>query len=169
MSEHLPFRAFVGLGSNLGDRSGYLSLARQELEKHPLIAIKKASSIYESEPVGYLEQDWFLNQVLEIATGLQPFELLAVMQEIENCLGRERKIRWGPRVIDLDLLLFEDLVVSTPELTIPHPRMYERSFVLIPLCEIAPDFLHPDGVVTREHLQRHLEKRGGERIRLYQG
>jgi 2-amino-4-hydroxy-6-hydroxymethyldihydropteridine diphosphokinase len=169
MREHLPYRAFVGLGSNLGDRVGYLSLARQGLEEHPLIVIKRASSIYESEPVGYLEQDWFLNQVVEIATGLQPSELLAVMQGIENRLGRERKIRWGPRVIDLDLLLFEDLVISTPELTVPHPRMYERSFVLIPLCEIAPDLLHPDGMNTRTHLQRHLETRGGERIRLYQG
>ncbi|NPV28703.1 MAG: 2-amino-4-hydroxy-6-hydroxymethyldihydropteridine diphosphokinase [Firmicutes bacterium] len=162
-------RAYVGLGSNLGDRAANLGRARQELDSHPQIRITRTSSLYESEPVGFLDQGWFLNQVVEIETDLDPFALLRVLQGIENTLGRKREIRWGPRVIDLDLLLFDNRTLATPELVLPHPRMYERNFVLVPLHEIAPDLLHPDGRSTREHLREFHEKAPGEKIRLFQG
>ncbi len=156
-------RAYLGLGSNLGDRGAYLKMALQALDSHPRIQITRTSSVYESEPVGFLDQEWFLNQVVEIETSLSPHALLHVLQEIENRLGREREIRWGPRVIDLDLLLFENRLLSNSELTVPHPRMYERNFVLVPLNEIAPNFLHPDGRSTQEHLREHLKKRRGKK------
>ncbi|MDH7576685.1 MAG: 2-amino-4-hydroxy-6-hydroxymethyldihydropteridine diphosphokinase [Bacillota bacterium] len=162
-------RVYLGLGSNLGDRVANLRLARRELGSHPQIRINRASSIYESEPVGFLDQGWFLNQVVEIETSLDPDDLLHVLQEIENRLGRKREIRWGPRLIDLDILLFENCSLTGPGLTVPHPRMYERNFVLVPLNEIAPDLLHPDGRSTREHLEEHLKKAPGEKIRLLHG
>ena len=178
-------RAFIGLGSNMGDRVAYLEAARRMLAEHAGVDLSKASSLYETEPVGYTDQDWFLNQVVEVATGLDPWKLLRVLQGIEQDLGRQRLIRWGPRVIDLDILLYGDAVVSGPkyamrwswrpvprliwvsgpELTVPHPRLYERSFVLAPLAEIAPDHVHPDGKTTLEHLQA---LGAGQKIRLFQ-
>ncbi|MGD0152924.1 MAG: 2-amino-4-hydroxy-6-hydroxymethyldihydropteridine diphosphokinase [Thermacetogeniaceae bacterium] len=157
-------RAYIGLGSNLGDRAVYLAAARQSLAGTPGILIARTSSLYETEPVGYTDQGWFLNQVAEIATSLAPYELLQVLQGIEQDLGRRRLIRWGPRVIDLDLLLYGDAMLTDPDLTVPHPRIYERSFVLAPLCEIAPDYVHPDGQTTREHLQ---VLGMGQKIRLF--
>lgn len=164
--ESFNFQAFIGLGSNLGDRSIYLQQALAEIETHSLVKLTKVSSVYESEPVGYLDQGWFLNQVAEVATGLEPEDLLNVLQEIENRLGRKRLIRWGPRVIDLDLLLYEKRIINSPRLIVPHPRIYERGFVLWPLCEIAPDFVHPDGKKTCEHFEAYLKK-GSERVFLY--
>lgn len=162
-------KAFLGLGSNLGDRQSYLDAACRELAAHPLIRIMQASSLYETEPAGYREQGWFLNQVVQVETALDPEGLLSVTQGIENKLGRKRLIRWGPRVIDLDILLYGNSVVNTPDLIIPHPRMYERQFVLAPLREITPDILHPDGSSTREHLEA-LRRRGDlEKIRLFRG
>jgi 2-amino-4-hydroxy-6-hydroxymethyldihydropteridine diphosphokinase len=180
-----PIQAFIGLGSNLGDRVAYLEAARRMLADHPSVELSKASSLYETEPVGYADQGWFLNQVVEVATWLDPHALLRVLQGIERELGRQRLIRWGPRVIDLDMLLYGDAVVSVPkctmrwswrpvprliwvsgqELTVPHPRLYERSFVLAPLAEIAPDHVHPDGKTTLEHLQA---LGAGQKIRLFQ-
>jgi 2-amino-4-hydroxy-6-hydroxymethyldihydropteridine diphosphokinase len=161
--------AFLGLGSNLGEREYYLAEARRQLAAHPLIEIIRSSSRYETEPVGYLDQGLFLNQVLEIATALRPRELLLVTQGIENGLGRKRLIHWGPRVIDLDILLYGDSVLDTPELTLPHPRMYERRFVLAPLGEIAAEFVHPDGMTTREHLDALRQRGNTEKIRLFRG
>jgi 2-amino-4-hydroxy-6-hydroxymethyldihydropteridine diphosphokinase len=152
----LSVQAFIGLGSNMGDRAAHLGAARCALAGSEGIDITGASSIYETEPVGYTEQGWFLNQVVGIATGLDPFDLLRVLLEIEQKLGRQRSIRWGPRVIDLDLLLYGDAVLNSPELTVPHPRLYERGFVLAPLSEIAPQHVHPDGRTTLEHLQKFL-------------
>lgn len=162
--EPRPVRAFVGLGANIGDREACLAEARRSLDDRPGIALAAVSSLYETEPVGYMDQPWFLNQVVEVVTGLDPHGLLRVLQEIEQGLGRQRLIRWGPRVIDLDLLLFGDEVLTGPVLTVPHPRIYERSFVLAPLGEIAPDHVHPDGRTTLEHLQA---LGAGQKIRLY--
>ena len=148
-----PIQAFIGLGSNMGDRSAYLEAARRALAGCEDIDLTGASSIYETEPVGYAEQGRFLNQVVDVATCLDPWDLLRVLQGIEQKLGRQRLIRWGPRVIDLDLLLYGDAVLTSPELTVPHPRRYERGFVLAPLGEIAPHHIHPDGKTTLEHLQ----------------
>jgi 2-amino-4-hydroxy-6-hydroxymethyldihydropteridine diphosphokinase len=159
-----PVRAFIGLGSNMGDRAAYLSEARRALDDRPCIALTAVSSLYETEPVGYTDQGWFLNQVVEVVTGLDAYGLLQVLQEIEQDLGRQRLTRWGPRVIDLDLLLFGDEVLTDPVLTVPHPCIYERSFVLMPLNEIAPEHVHPDGRTTLEHLQA---LGAGQKIRLY--
>lgn len=134
---------FIALGSNLGDREAYLEQAVEELRAVDSIALVKESSIIETDPVGGPPQDRFLNQVVEIETTLSPDTLLAEMQRVERTLGRIRREKWGPRTIDLDILLYGNKVVCRPGLQIPHPRMHERTFVLKPLCEIAPDVLHP--------------------------
>ena len=137
--------AYVALGSNLGDREAYLWQALGLLAAHPSLQVQKVSSFYETEPVGYLDQGMFLNAVAQLETDRTPQELLKILQAIENRLGRQRGIRWGPRTIDLDLLLYGNQTIEEPELIIPHPRMLERDFVLVPLAEIAPDLLLPDG------------------------
>jgi 2-amino-4-hydroxy-6-hydroxymethyldihydropteridine diphosphokinase len=159
--------SFLGLGSNLGDRQAYFDAACRELSAHQSVQIIQSSSLYESEPVGYLDQGWFLNQVVEIETTLEPEELLHFTQDIENKLGRKRLIHWGPRVIDIDILLYGDRIIKTPHLTVPHPRMYERCFVLMPLREIAADLIHPDGISTQEHLEMLQQKGDTEKIRLF--
>ncbi len=128
--------AFLSLGSNLGDRLRNLKKAVTLLSSHPDIRILCVSSIYETDPVGPVKQDDFLNLVCRIETELSPLELLHYLQTIEQILHRERTIRLGPRTIDLDILTYDDLVMLTDELTIPHPRMNERAFVQIPLREI---------------------------------
>jgi 2-amino-4-hydroxy-6-hydroxymethyldihydropteridine diphosphokinase len=125
---------YLGLGSNLGDRAANLAAARERLAP-----IKRASSIYETEPREMPNQPWFLNQVIEIETDLFPKQLLARTQKIERDLGRKRTVDKGPRTIDIDILLFGESVIHTAELEIPHPRLAERRFVLEPLAEIAPD------------------------------
>jgi 2-amino-4-hydroxy-6-hydroxymethyldihydropteridine diphosphokinase len=133
--------AFLGLGSNLGDRADTLRSALQALEMQSGLWVIQVSSLYESAPVGIVEQPEFLNLVTRIATTLDPHLLLTRCLEIEARLGRVRRERWGPRVIDIDLLLHGDLACDEPALTVPHPRMTERSFVVVPLAEIAPDRL----------------------------
>jgi 2-amino-4-hydroxy-6-hydroxymethyldihydropteridine diphosphokinase len=160
-------KAFLGMGSNLGDRQEYLDDACRELSAHQSVKVIQSSSLYETEPVGYLAQGWFLNQVVEIETTLAPDELLRFTQDIENKLGRKRLIHWGPRVIDLDILLYGNRIINTPSLTVPHPRMYERCFVLMPLREIAPDLIHPDGISTQQHLDMLQHKGDPEKIRLF--
>ncbi|KYD27350.1 2-amino-4-hydroxy-6-hydroxymethyldihydropteridine diphosphokinase [Geobacillus sp. FSL W8-0032] len=128
--------AYIALGSNLGDRLSYLRSAIEALNDHKEIAVTSSSSIYETDPVGYVQQGKFLNMVIEVATTLSPFALLDVTQEIEQKLGRKREVRWGPRTLDLDILLYNHENIETEQLTIPHPRMMERAFVLIPLLEV---------------------------------
>lgn len=132
---------YLGLGSNLGDREINLCRAIEKLRDK--VRILRVSSIYETEPVGYPEQPWFLNAVCAIETNLTPHALLDFVKAIEKDLGRTGGVRWGPRVIDLDILLYNNLVFSDDRLTIPHPRLHERRFVLIPLAEIAPNLVHP--------------------------
>ncbi len=131
-------RAYLGLGSNLGDRLANLSTAVELLKAHPEVRIIRASSLYETAPVGYLDQPWFLNAVVECQTTLDPRELLEVCLEVERTMGRVRRIKWGPRNIDIDLLLYEDQTLSEDGLEVPHPRMTERLFVLLPLEELYP-------------------------------
>jgi 2-amino-4-hydroxy-6-hydroxymethyldihydropteridine diphosphokinase len=128
--------AYVALGSNIGNRETYLQQAIDALNHYPGIEVMACSSIYETEPVGYLEQAPFLNMVIALVTRLPAQQLLKVMLEIEQQLGRTRDVRWGPRTIDLDMLLYGREQMESPELIIPHPRMYERAFVLIPLAEV---------------------------------
>lgn len=127
---------YLSLGSNIGDRAEYLHKAVQLLDSHEEIIVQNISSIYETKPVGYTDQDYFLNIVLRISTSLSPHILLAYTQHIENQLGRMRKIHWGPRTIDLDILLYNNENIEAESLVIPHPRMNERAFVLAPLYEI---------------------------------
>jgi 2-amino-4-hydroxy-6-hydroxymethyldihydropteridine diphosphokinase len=137
-------RAFVGLGSNLGDRELNLRRALERLEE---LGPVRASSFRETDPVGVTDQPKFLNGAAELATDLQPRELLERLLEIERELGRDRATerRWGPRVIDLDLLLFGEEAIDEPGLTVPHPHLTDRRFVLEPLHELAPELRLPDG------------------------
>ncbi|MCM3612670.1 2-amino-4-hydroxy-6-hydroxymethyldihydropteridine diphosphokinase [Planococcus sp. MERTA32b] len=138
-------KSYLSLGSNMGDRVGMLRQAVRLLKEHPAIEIMNISSLYETDPVGFTEQDAFMNMVVYLQTDLTAFELLEVCQEIERTLDRKREIRWGPRTIDLDILLYNQDRIETENLVVPHPRMYERAFVLVPLLEIDPeqDFIEP--------------------------
>jgi len=137
-------RAFLGLGSNLGDRAYYLEAAILALAG-PTIKILATSQIYETEPWGVMDQPLYWNQVIEVETTLEPLDMLYVCQEIEHRLGRERKLHWGPRTIDIDLLLYDNRVSETEELMLPHPYLEERAFVIAPLREIAPKLVLPSG------------------------
>jgi len=147
--------AYVGLGSNLGDRRANLRAALRLLSRHGRVSIAAVSGFYETEPVGGPPQPDFLNAVAALETNLTPPALLRVLQGVESRLGRRRTVRWGPRSIDLDLLLYEERVVEAPGLSVPHPRMHERLFVLEPLCEIAPGAIHP---VLRKTVAELLEE-----------
>jgi 2-amino-4-hydroxy-6-hydroxymethyldihydropteridine diphosphokinase len=131
--------AFLGLGSNLGNREQSLEDAIVAINETIGIHVIQRSSIYETEPVGVTTQPMFLNLVLKIETNLDPQMLLSVVKQIETRLGRQPRYRWGPREIDIDILLYDELEVNEPNLRIPHPRMWEREFVLNPLREIAPE------------------------------
>jgi len=137
-------KAFLSLGSNLGDRKATLLAALDALDRGGARIIRR-SSFYETAPVGKIDQPRFLNLVVEVATDLTPADLLALCQSVERDLGRVRKERWGPRTVDIDILLYDRLAIQTPSLTIPHPEMTRRRFVLVPLLEIAPDASLPDG------------------------
>jgi 2-amino-4-hydroxy-6-hydroxymethyldihydropteridine diphosphokinase len=132
------YRAFLGLGSNLGDRAGNLKSAIRLLDNENEIKVTKISSVYETEPIGNMEQSSFYNCVIEIETDLKPIELLKAGNQVEAELKRERSIRWGPRTIDIDILLYGNLAIKESELQIPHPRICERAFVLVPLLELSP-------------------------------
>lgn len=134
--EHI---VYMSLGTNMGDRLQYLHDATRLLQEHHSIEMEDISSIYETEPVGYTDQANFLNLVIKVSTTLEPCKLLDVTQSIELQLGRKRDIRWGPRTIDIDILLYDNKNMETERLIIPHPRMYERDFVLVPLQEIGVD------------------------------
>lgn len=131
--------AYIALGSNIEPKVEYLERANLLLGTNDAIEVTKASSIYQTDPVGYTDQDVFLNQVVQIKTTLTPQELLKAIQNVEQELGRKRDIRWGPRTIDLDILLYNHDNIESENLVIPHPRMTERAFVLVPLNELAGD------------------------------
>jgi 2-amino-4-hydroxy-6-hydroxymethyldihydropteridine diphosphokinase len=133
---------FLSLGSNLGNRRANLGRALAELKK-ARVKVLRSSSLYRTQPVGYAAQPWFFNQVVEVSTALEPADLLALIKTVEGDLGRRPARRNRPRTIDIDILIAEDRVVATRGLTIPHPRMAERNFVLVPLLEIAPTAVHP--------------------------
>lgn len=132
-------RAYLSLGSNQGDRLEYLRRAVALLNATGKVREIRASSVYETAPVGYTEQAPFLNMILECRTKLTPLELLHVCQAIEAECGRYRSVRWGPRTLDIDIVSIDATVQSTPELTLPHPRAHERAFVLVPLLELDPN------------------------------
>ncbi len=134
---------YIALGSNLGDRVSHLREAADQLGALPRTEIAARSAVYETEPIGPVEQGPFLNAAVKLTSELEPLALLHHLQVIEREAGRLREGRWGPRTLDLDLLLYDDRIVSTNELILPHPRLHERRFVLQPLCDIAPNVIHP--------------------------
>ncbi len=142
--------AFIGLGSNLGDRRANLEQAVNKLMES--IRVIGLSSIYETDPVGRSEQPPFLNAVIKVETDLPAEALLGLLFSVEKDLGRQRTLRWGPRTLDLDLLVYDDVVLDRPELTLPHPEMTNRAFVLVPLAEIEPNLRLPGGQTVAEHL-----------------
>jgi len=133
---------YIGIGSNLGDREGNCLKAVEELQRMG-VRVTRVSSRYETEPWGIKEQPRFINMVVEAGTDLTPGEVLSAVKEIEKGLGRCETVKWGPRVVDLDILLYDNVVVDETDLRIPHPHMHERDFVLRPLSEIAPEVMHP--------------------------
>lgn len=138
-------RAAIGLGSNLGDSPALLSQALQSLDAHPDIRLAQCSRLYRSAPLGPADQPDYANAAAVLHTDLSPLALLDVLQAIEQDAGRERLLRWGPRTLDLDLLLYDEQVINEPRLQVPHPEMTQRAFVLTPLAELVPDWRLPDG------------------------
>ena len=138
-------RAYLGLGSNQGDRVALLNAALERLEASGRVRVTKRSSLYETAPVGLTEQPRFVNLAAEVETDLDPLDLLELVLAAERDLGRVRTKRWGPRTVDIDILMYDDVQVDTPVLAIPHPEMTRRRFVLEPLLEVAPDAALPDG------------------------
>jgi 2-amino-4-hydroxy-6-hydroxymethyldihydropteridine diphosphokinase len=150
MVEHT---VFLGLGSNIGDRAGNLKKAVKAIKEHGL-KVERVSSVYESKPVDYLDQPDFYNAVMEIKTSMGPHDLLEIIQTIELDMGRKRPLLKGPRIIDIDILMFDDLTVNEGDLTIPHPYMKDRMFVMLPIVEIRKNARFPDGESIRRVLSR---------------
>lgn len=155
-------KVYIALGTNLGERLDNLKNAVDSLP--PEVRVIKASPVYETPPWGYLDQADFLNQVLEAETDLPPVELLAYLKIIEQKIGRTTSFKYGPRLIDLDILFYDDLILETASLSIPHPKIQERAFVLVPLTDLNPDIRHPDSGKTMQELLENLDQGG---IRLF--
>lgn len=137
-------RVFLSIGSNLGDKVLNCTRALSEIETRGIAKVIRCSPLYRTEPMDYLDQDWFVNGAVEIETELEPSPLLKHLKQVQADLGtKEKMVRFGPRVIDLDILLFDDRIFTSEDLTIPHERMHHRGFVLVPLCDIAADLRHP--------------------------
>ena len=160
--ESAMVQVYLGLGSNLGDREQNLARATDLLAQR--VKIEKTSSLYVTEPVDYRDQPLFLNAVCRIQTSLAPDELLGLAQRIEAALGRKPSFRNGPRPIDIDILFYGNMVVNIPHLVIPHPRVQERAFVLVPLEEIAPRLVHPVSGRTVREMVGQLRDVNGVRV-----
>ncbi|MCE5221132.1 MAG: 2-amino-4-hydroxy-6-hydroxymethyldihydropteridine diphosphokinase [Clostridium sp.] len=143
MIERKRHKAYIGLGSNIGDKERYLKEAINKISIEKNIDMRKQSSFITTKPWGYLDQGDFLNAVIEIETTLEPEELMDLLLKVEEELDRERTIKWGPRTIDLDIIMYDELISSNEKVILPHPRMHEREFVLTSLNEIAPYLMHP--------------------------
>ncbi len=154
------YRVFLGLGTNLGDRSAFLNSAARELRTLPGTKVLWYSSVYESDPEGRTDQGKFLNAAVELETTLPPPDMLAALKEVEHRVGRTPTERWGPREIDIDILMYDGLVYEDSALIVPHPDLPQRRFVLIPMSEIAPDLVHPVNGMTMEELSAACPVRG---------
>jgi len=151
-------KAAIAVGSNQGDSVRICREVFEVLQKHPAINILRTSSLYRTSPVGPVEQDRFINAAVLLQTGLEPQALLAFMIEVEKSFGRVRTVKWGPRTLDLDLVFYENIQLDSPVLKVPHPMMSKRLFVLMPLAEIEPDWVHPGlGLSVHQMLNRILE------------
>jgi 2-amino-4-hydroxy-6-hydroxymethyldihydropteridine diphosphokinase len=154
---------YLGFGANLGDRYGQIKKSLALVHALPETRITRISSLYETTPVGYTDQGNFLNGACELETLLPPVDLLKSLLAIEDSLGRVRTVRWGPRTIDLDILFYHHLILHQHNLTIPHPAIAERGFVLYPLAEIAPHFIHPEMGYDIAALLAQYRENGGEK------
>lgn len=152
---------YLSLGSNIGDRVGYVQQATSLLGACENINIVSTSSFYETEPWGMESENWFVNAVIQITTTLEPEQLLAECQRIENQLGRKRtdkNVEYSDRTIDIDIIFYDNIIINTPTLTIPHKHFHRRVFMLIPMLEIAPDFVHPFFGKTVENLYEAIDE-----------
>lgn len=159
--------AYISVGSNIGDKLSNCQKGIAELTRSDRSRLMAQSQFYSTEPVDYEDQDWFVNAAVKIETRLNPFELLKTLKSIEREAGRTAEsIRFGPRILDLDLILYDDLVINTAELVVPHPRMHKRRFVLQPICDIDPAIVHP---IIKKRLRDLLESLDdcGQRIFQY--
>ena len=155
---------YLALGSNMGNRLANLKAAISNVT--PQMTVKKKSSVYETPPWGFKEQDAFLNQVIKVKTSLAPEPLLRHLKRLEVALGRVPNFQNGPRLIDIDILFFDNMIIETPPLIVPHPRLHERAFVLVPLAEIEPDFIHP---ILQKSVSKLLEDLDQSEIKLFTG
>ncbi len=155
---------YLALGSNMGNRLANLKAAISNVT--PQMTVKKKSSVYETPPWGFKEQDAFLNQVIKVKTSLAPEPLLRHLKRLEVALGRVPNFQNGPRLIDIDILFFDQMIIETPPLIVPHPRLHERAFVLVPLAEIEPDFIHP---ILQKSVSKLLEDLDRSEIKLFTG
>ena len=159
--EHI---VYLALGSNMGNRLANLKAAISNVT--PQMTVKKKSSVYETPPWGFKEQDAFLNQVIKVKTSLAPEPLLRHLKRLEVALGRVPNFQNGPRLIDIDILFFDNMIIEPPPLIVPHPRLHERAFVLVPLAEIEPDFIHP---ILQKSVSKLLEDLDQSEIKLFTG
>jgi len=149
---------FIALGTNMGDRKTNLQAAITAMRA--AVTVLDRSPVYETPPWGYEQQPEFLNQVIKVHTELDPLNLLTFLKSIESQMGRQKTIRYGPRLIDLDILLYDELILNNPNLVVPHPRLAERAFVLVPLADLAPDLCHPVLGQTIQALKEHVDTSG---------
>jgi 2-amino-4-hydroxy-6-hydroxymethyldihydropteridine diphosphokinase len=157
--------AYIGIGSNVGNKARQCERGVSELLKLDRHRLLRRSSLYKTQPIGHIAQDWFINLVIKLETEMDASTLFCSLKEIESRLGRVKTLRWGPRAIDLDILFFNDHQIQTDDLTVPHPLIQDRQFVLVPLAEIDPDFTHPVLKKTvKELLERLKEDQGVERL-----
>jgi 2-amino-4-hydroxy-6-hydroxymethyldihydropteridine diphosphokinase len=155
--------AFISLGSNIGDKVMYCRRGIAGLEEDRRTIITGRSRFYRTEPVDYKDQDWFVNAVVRIDTRLDPLALLGLLNAIEQRAGRDRTgVRFGPRTLDMDIIFYGSRIIDAPELTLPHPRMHKRRFVLQPLCDIDPTIVHPVFRKNVQYLLDHLDDEGQE-------
>ncbi len=160
--------AYLGAGSNIGDRISFIQQANCLLNDSNDIKVLQCSSLYETEPVGFKDQDWFINAVLEVETSFSPEELLNHCLRIEKQLGRQREPdihKWGPRTIDLDILFYDDMIVSSDLVQIPHPRVHMRAHALVPMIEVNENFIHP--IANKTILELHNDLEEVEEVYLY--
>ena len=151
-------RVYISIGSNLGDKLANCEYGINALVQSDHTALDARSRFYRTAPVDYLDQDWFVNAVIQVSTRLQPLELLSVLQSIQISAGRTQDhIRFGPRILDLDILLYDEMILTTPELEIPHPRLHKRRFVLQPICDIDPKIIHPVLKINMQTLLHRLD------------
>jgi 2-amino-4-hydroxy-6-hydroxymethyldihydropteridine diphosphokinase len=158
-------KAYLSIGSNIGDKAKNLKDTLEILQQHEHMDLLSVSPFYKTEPQNYKDQAWFVNAAAKVSTDLSPERLLAELKHIEKALDKNGKaFRFGPRIIDLDIIYYEDLVYTSSELEIPHPRMHERCFVLVPLCDIASDEIHPVLNVRSDELLKKIESREAQKV-----